>query len=227
MTIARAGSDTIDGLTSIKLNQRGEAVILETDGTATWRTMDRTVYDLDGYRAKGSTLNRWYTSPITGTATTVGTPAVNTLIAIPFVVSKVTTIDQMAINVTTLGASSTPRVGIYADNGNMYPGVLIDDAGTQSGASTGVKTYTTGLPVTLDPGLYWLAYVTNATAPAVRSFAVASMVPILGLGSGLGTAPGLGWTVAFTFGALPTPFTAGGTVLSAVPIPAIFVRTST
>ena len=225
VTIDGNGSETIDGMLSITLAQRGEAVFLQSDGT-NWRIIGRRDYDLSAYKTRGSTLDQWYSSPNTGTALTTGAPAANRLIAIPLVVSKVMTIDQMAINVTTLGASSTPRIGIYADNGNNYPGVLIADAGTQSGGSTGVKTYTTNLPITLDPGLYWLAYVTNATAPTIRSFAVASMHPILGYASTLPTNAQFGWTVAFTFGALPNPFTASASALTAVPIPAIFVRAS-
>lgn len=225
VTIDANASETIDGMLNIQLAQRGEAVVLQSDGT-NWRILARRDYDLSAYRAKGSTLNQWFTSPTTGTALTTGAPAANTLYAIPFIVSKVMTIDTLAINVTTLGSGSTPRVGIYADNGNSYPGALVADAGTQSGATTGVKSYTTNLPVTLDPGLYWLAYVTNATAPTIRTFAVASMNPVLGFPSTLGTAANLGWSVAFTFGALPSTFTAGGAGITAVPIPAVFVRTS-
>ena len=225
VTIDGNGAETIDGLANVQLAQRGESIILQSDG-ANWRILARRDYDASAYRAKGSTLNQWFTSPVTGTALTTGAPAANTLYAIPFIVSKVMTIDQMAINVTTLGSGSTPRVGIYADNGNSYPGALVVDAGTQSGGATGVKTYTTGLPVTLDPGLYWLAYVTNATAPTIRTFAVASLNPVLGYSSALGTAPNLGWSVAFTFAALPSTFTAGGTPVTAVPIPTVFVRTS-
>ncbi|MEA2701756.1 MAG: hypothetical protein QOE22_465 [Candidatus Parcubacteria bacterium] len=225
VTIDPNASETIDGLLTIQLAQRGESVTLQSDGT-NWRTLQRRDFDISAYRTKGSTLNQWYTAEVTGTALTTGAPAANTLFAIPFVISKITTIDQMAINVTTLGTGSTPRIGIYADNGNLYPGALVVDAGTQSGATTGVKTYTTGLPVTLDPGMYWLAYVTNATAPTIRTFAVASLVPILGYPSALGTAPNLGWSVAFTFGALPSTFTGGAAGVTAVPIPSVFVRTS-
>lgn len=225
VTIDGNASETIDGLLNVQLAQRGESITIQSDGT-NWRILQRRDYDLSAYRAKGATLNQWYSSPISSTALTVGTPLANTLYAIPFIVSKSTTIDAMAINVTTLGSGSTPRVGIYADNGNDYPGALVVDAGTQSGATTGVKTYSTGLPVTLDPGLYWLAYVTNATAPAIRTFAVTGMNPVLGLSSALGTAPNLGWSVAFTFGALPSTFTAGGAAFIAAPIPAVFVRTS-
>ncbi|MCX6799800.1 MAG: hypothetical protein NT091_01495, partial [Candidatus Falkowbacteria bacterium] len=166
VTIATQSSQTIDSVSQATLKQRGESINLQSNGT-NWIVLARQTYNISGFRTKGSTLNQWYTSPNTGTYFTTGSPAINTINVTPFIVSKTTTIDQMAINVTTLGAGSTPRVGIYADDGNNYPGSLVVDAGTQSGASTGVKTYTTNLPVTLEPGLYWLAYIVNGTAPAI------------------------------------------------------------
>lgn len=229
VTIDANGSETIDGLLSITLANRGETVTLQSDGT-NWRVISRRAYDVSGYRTKGSTLNQWYTSPNTGTALTTGAGTVNVLRAIPFVVSKIMTIDQMAINVTTVGAGGTgnARIGIYADNGNSYPGALVVDAGAAVTTSTGVKTFTTGMPVTIDPGLYWLAYVHDnaTTAPTVRALAVASLNPVLGYASTLPTNAQFGWSVAFTYAALPATFTAGGAAITAVPIWAVFVRTS-
>jgi hypothetical protein len=229
VTIDGNGSETIDGLVNITLANRGEATILQSDG-ANWRVLSRRAYDVSGYRSKGSTLNQWYTSPNTGTALTTGAGTVNVLRTIPFIVSKVMTIDQMEINVTTAGAGGTgnARVGIYADNGNNYPGALVVDAGAASTTSTGVKAFTAGMPVTLDPGLYWLAYVHDnaTTAPTVRAFAVASLNPVLGYASTLPTNAQFGWSVSFTYAALPGTFTAGGSAITAVPIWAVFVRTS-
>lgn len=227
VTIARAGTDTIDGSTSVILAQRGESIMLETDGTATWQVLNRPNYDISTFRSKGVTLNQWYTSPNTGTALGTGAPTANVLRAIPFIVTKVTTIDQMAINVTTLLAGLA-RIGIYADNGNNYPGALIVEATSVTQIDTGtagVKIATGGLPVTLQPGLYWLAIVANA-ASTIRAHVVASMLPVLGYASTLPTTASLGWSVALTYAALPTTFTAGGAPIIAIPIPAVFVRTS-
>lgn len=230
VTIDANASETIDGLLTITLANRGETVTLQSDGT-NWRVISRRAYDVSGYRTKGSTLNQWYSSPNSGTALTTGAGTVNVLRAIPFVVSKTMTIDQMAINVTTVGAggAGTARVGIYADDGNSYPGALVVDAGTAVTTATGVKTFTTGLPVTIDPGLYWLAYVhgNSTTAPTMRAFAVASLTPVLGYASTLPANAQFGWSVAFTYAALPATFTAGGAAITAVPIWAVFVRTST
>lgn len=229
VTIDANGSETIDGLLTISLANRGEAIIIQSDGS-NWRILSRRSYDVSGYRVKGSTLNQWYTSPNTGTALTTGAGTVNVLRAIPFIVSKSMTIDQMAINVTTAGAGGTgnARVGIYDDNGNGYPGSRVVDAGTAVTTSTGVKTFTTGLPVTLEPGLYWLVYVHDnaTTAPTMRAFAVGSLTPVLGYASTLPTNAQFGWSVAFTYAALPATFTAGGAPITAVPIWAVYVRSS-
>lgn len=216
---------------SFKIDSGSRVTVIDNSGltTAISNAGMMTTLDAGGdvhhYRARGATLNRWYSSAVTGVAATTIAPSVNTLRATPFVVSKVTTIEQMALNVTAAGASSNIRVGIYADNGNMYPGALVVDAGSVATATTGVKTYTTGLPVVLSPGLYWLACVGNGTAPTIRAIAATGILPVLGLDSGLGTAWGTGWSVAFTFAALPANFTSGGAIQSGGQ-PGIFFRAS-
>jgi hypothetical protein len=227
--ISGSSGQTIDGLAAISLAQRGESVTIIADGT-NWRILQRRDYDINAYRAKGSTLNQWFTSPATGTALTTGAPTLGVLRAIPFIASKTTTLDQMAINVTVAGSATncTADVGIYSDNGNSYPGARVVDAGSAVVSVAGVKTFTTGMPVTLDPGLYWLVYEHNCatTAPTIRSFAVASLIPVLGYASSLPTNQQFGWSVAFTYAALPASYPAGGAPITAVPIPAVFVRTS-
>ena len=165
---------------------------------------------------------------INGTALTTAAIAAATLYAMPFASPGGGTIDQMMINVTSAGAGSSVRVGLYksiAKGTNLYPGALVTDAGVVTTASTGVKTYTTGFPIILDPGeLYWFACVCNTTAPVIRGLAVAGCYPIFGIGAAMSTAPGLGVSVAYTFGTLPTTFKPGGTLITAAPLPAIACR---
>lgn len=195
--------------------------ILKSNGTS-W-VSSAPSYDISAFKRYGTTApERWYTAPNTGTALTTGAPTANTLRAIPLIVPDTMTFDAIAINVTTL-LSGNARLGIYADNGNLYPGSLVLDAGTVSTTTTGVKSIT--INQTLNPGLYWLVLVSSA-APTIRCFAVASMIPIMGFDNTLGTAPGLFYTVAFTYAALPGTYPASATVGTAVPIPAIFVRRS-
>ena len=185
-------------------------------------------YVRQNFRAKGATLNRYYSNEVLdNTAPITATVVAATMYALPLLISKTTTIDSVQINVTTLGAASSVNVGVYADNGNMYPGALIQDFGNQATATTGIKTFVTGVPITLLPGLYWLVFLCSATAPIVTGWTALSLPPILGISSALtGVALGLGWSVAQAAGPLPSTFTAGGAVVVAVPLPAVFWRTS-
>lgn len=227
VTVTTTSSQTIDGKASVTLNDRDAVLDLYSDG-ANWRVADlRLDLSYANYRAKGATLNRWYSNELLqNTAAIAAVVVAGTMYAMPFIVTKTTTIDSVAINVTTGGAGSSANVGIYADNGNMYPGALIQDFGSKATTATGVVTFTTGLPLSLLPGLYWLAFLCSATAPAVSGWAVAQCPPMLGSTSVLTVAYGVGWSVAQAAGALPSPFTAGGAVIIAAPIPAVFWRTS-
>ena len=133
-------------------------------------------------------------------------------------------LDQMAINVTNTGAGSAPRIGIYDDDGNNYPSTLLADCGTADGGTAGVKVYTTDLPLVVNPGLYWLVYLTNGSIPAIRCFG--TTLPVLGYDSTLSGSNGVGRKVSQAYGALPSTFTAGGSMLVTTPYPAIYVRFS-
>jgi hypothetical protein len=184
---------------------------------------------IDDYRITGSTLNRWYTAPIINASLTTVNPGGPTVItAIPFIVSKAITIDQMAIEVTTLGTTSNSRVGIYTDDGNGYPATRLVDAGEIATTTTGVKTFTTGLPLTLSTaGLYWLAHANNGTGQNNRAVSSANLINVMGFLNSIGTANGgNGWQANFTYGALPTPFPTAGAAVLITAVTAIFVRLS-
>lgn len=168
---------------------------------------------------------RYYSSPCNATALTTAALTANVLYAMPLVLERRTTLNAIQINVTTSRASSNIRVGIYSDNGNLNPANLIIDVGSQASTTTGIKTYTTGIPITLDAGVYWLVCVSNSN-PAIRGFAVAGLIPMLGLDAALGTAHGLGYSINFTFAPLPSTFpVVVTTILTAAPLPYIGVRT--
>jgi hypothetical protein len=171
----------------------------------------------------GTTENRWYGAGVANaTPKTTGAPTANRLRALPLVPDRDCTLEGIACNVTTL-LSGNIRLGVYEDNGNLYPGALLYGSGTVSSNSTGVKSFT-GLSVDLKGGeLYWAAYASSAAA-TIRALAVAGCWAILGTDSALGVAPGVGWDAAFTFAALPNPYPSGASVITAVPIPAVFIR---
>jgi hypothetical protein len=234
VTIATTSNQNIDGLSSWILFNRSQELTVVSDG-ANWKVMNTSVYDVNGYLAMGTTLNQWYTSPVTGTALgTAVLTATSSMRLTPYVVEKVTTIDGMAIAVTATAAGSSVRMGIYRDNGNTYPGKLVTDVGTVTADATGTRsiclsgcttTPTAGtLPITLQPGLYWLAEHHSAHAITIRGFAVASMNPVMGYASANSTAPNLQYILTQAQAALPTGFPGGATLVTAAPLPAVFVR---
>ncbi len=138
----------------------------------------------------------------------------NNLRAFPFFVSESITLDRIGVVVSSNAATAKARIGIYTSTSstNLYPNALLVDSGELDVATTGLKSAT--ISQALTPGtLYWLACVTGTVAPNLRSLGTAQAIPSLGFDN-VFVGPGAGWIVAFTYGALPDPFTAGGSVLS-------------
>lgn len=214
-----------------------------SEGDLYYRTDDKLWYQFNGtmwnplsvrglmfYRRRGTAAPEcWYTSAITAVAATTFTTADNRLYAIPFIVPRRIRLDRIAIVVTTASTNAVPgRLGIYRDDGNLYPANLVLDAGdTGNWNSTGSKIIT--IDVTLPPGLYWLVVGTQAmgsTKAVLRAIALGSFPPILGVSSGLGTAWNTNYSVAWTYGSLPSTFPSGASVVTSAP-PAIYVRLAT
>jgi hypothetical protein len=141
----------------------------------------------------------------------------------PFICPKAITLDRIGVYVSTL-STLTARLGIYADDGNCYPGALLLDAGTIDVTSTGAKKLTINQALAANT-LYWFVVVAGAT-PAIYCIPVAAVISILGVSSALGTAQSAGLYAALTYGALPATFPSSPTMITAAPIPAIFVRLS-
>jgi len=178
-----------------------------------------------GFPAAGR--NIWVCSPVTGTPLTTGIPALGTLQATPLIISRACTIDRIAVNVTTLVAGGKITIGLYTNTANdMYPDARLA-YGEVLTDTAGVKEVVVSL--NLEPGLYWLVYVGNtATTLIVRSYAVASMIPVLWFGSTLPVTPQLGWSHARAYDStLPVAFpTASPALIVAVPIATVFARMS-
>lgn len=99
--------------------------------------------------------SRWYDPTMgarvfsSGTAITVN----GFLIALPIHFSNSVSLDAIGAEVTTAGAGSTTRFGMYNDNSGI-PGDLVFDAGTVSTASTGGVSI--AISQTLSAGMYWI-----------------------------------------------------------------------
>lgn len=228
VTIVGTAAQTIDGKATYYLTGRDEVIEMTSDG-ANWKISGtKENVTEDSFRARGAVLNRNYSYPLTAnTATITATVVAATAYAFPIVIPRTVTIDLVQINVVAIGAGSSVYGAIYFDNGNLYPGKLcVDFGGVATAVGTGAKTLPNGCPFTLTPGLYWLVFDCSATAPTVSGFAAAQIYPMLGISTTFTAAQGIGWTVALAAGAFPDPFTAGGTVIIAVPCPAIWLRVS-
>jgi hypothetical protein len=144
----------------------------------------------------------------------------------PFPVPRGITIDRMGVYVSTLSTGKA-RLGIYADAGGdslCYPGSRVIDAGEIDVTVTGAKTLTISQALSQN-SLYWLVILCQAT-PAIYCIPVAGVIAVLGHSNALGTAQNAGLYAAQAYGALPATFPTTPTLITAAPIPAIFVRLS-
>ena len=187
-------------------------------GDSTWAPIPsssiQTIYS--GFPPKPPGYND-YVVPyaVAGTGPTTLTLTASRTYWIPISVNVPTRITQVAINVTTASAG-THYVGIYDANAQYQPYQRIIQWSFDT-SSTGVKTSTTGLPLTLQPGVYWIAWAAGSGA-TVRAIALAASRS-LAL-PGLGTANLNYW---YTSGStLPDPApTSGYTGVTGGAVPAV------
>ena len=143
-------------------------------------------------------------------------PAVNEFRLSPVFITSTVLLDRIAGKVTTGAASSTVRLGIYADSGAGVPGSLILDAGTIDGNSVSTQAIT--ISQVLAPGLYWIGGVSQGGTPTVQ---VTSGNSMLGMPHSFGatydpTISVNGYNMTGVSGALPATYTVAA-VIGTVP----------
>jgi hypothetical protein len=149
-------------------------------GDQTWKSGTST-RDTYYYRLPGSL--RYHTSAATAGALTTLSLAANYLYAVPFIVTKNCTVDQLGVYVTVAGAG-LGRLGIYLQDtatSSFLPDGLVVDGGEINVSTTGYKSVSISTSLTANY-LYWLVYTCNI-AHTIRAIAVASANTILGMGS--------------------------------------------
>lgn len=99
-----------------------------------------------------------YNNALSNTAQATGV-----LHATPFFVPFTRAFDRILINVATAGVGPV-RLGIYGDTGSAYPGGLVLSAGTVDSAVLGEQLII--ISQSLNPGMYWLAALTETTTNA-------------------------------------------------------------
>lgn len=145
------------------------------------------------------------------------------LYSTPFIAGKSTSFDRIAIYSNGV-ASSSVRLGIYADN-HGKPGNLILDAGLVDCSSTGEKLIT--INETLS-GLAWVCAVTNnsASVRGISNATTAYFSPIIGDSDlGVTTRGGVGYSQSAITGVLPSTWGSTYTVIKGnIACPFIFLR---
>lgn len=149
------------------IDQTGKIWICTVAGTpGTWVSASGS--SVPGRRYK---TGRWYGMDQGGSDGAGAALVLNELLATRLTVYEAKSFDRVGIEVTTLGASSVVRTGIYQDDGDGYPGALLVDWGASPGtfdaSTTGQKTIT--IAQALPAGIYWLAMVAQVAACSVRT----------------------------------------------------------
>jgi hypothetical protein len=158
---------------------------------------------------------------VSSRASSISTLAVaqNKLYLMPIWVTEVRTFSLISLGmVSTLGAGSTVRLGVYGcDRYTGHPTTLIMDCGTVSTATTGTKY----LPcaVTLNPGMYYVACVFTGL-PTVH----ATLAEGLGVLMSNGVSDVGGLSRSFTFGAFPADETSQTYTTETTFTPAVGIR---
>jgi len=179
---------------------------------------DKTRFDaLDFLRYRRTGL---YHAGITAAAMAPLATAANNIDLLPFYVPVAQSFDRIAVNVTT-AATGNARLGVYADSGAVYPGVLLLDAGVVTTGTLGIRWL--GVSLALMPGLYWLARLQDAT-PSLQGLGNTGM---LALGSeDLGAAWITGYRLGMVYAdGLPATFPPGAPFITG-PRPAVLLRRS-
>ena len=147
-------------------------------------------------------------------ATTMGLTA-ETIYGIPFEIMGRTSIDRIAVEVTTLDVGSLIRLGLYREHASNQgkPGAQLEDLGTVSGTTTGIKPLVVTPDRWLAPGRYYVALVADSAVLNFRATAQGSRADLGWPGAAADFAAGTAtshWRGAnggqATSAALPDPF---------------------
>jgi hypothetical protein len=164
IVITRAGSDTINGATSIAIAAPYGRITLYSDGVDGW-SVDQPV---PAGRAKYSGGTYYIVPGIDLTAIAAVAMVAGNMYYGPWFVESPITIDQIACEITSAAAAGKLlRIGLYRANVDWQPTDLLIDSGNIAADSPGVKTYAVSL--VLPPGRYLGAMVSDG-APTIRWF---------------------------------------------------------
>lgn len=199
-TMVASGAGHAQGVVPDTPAIAGTAKFLRED--ATWQTPV-----VARARARSGSTN-WYTIPgFSYHSISTTTLGVNGQRYEPVVVHTPIVLDQLVLEVTTLGAGLA-RLGIFNANENWQPTTVVVDGGTVDVSSTGFKT--ASINTTLQPGNYLFSVNVNVSTGARI---LLGNVPNQDIGPTAGLPVLPQWIVTTTFGAFadnPTGWTGLG-----------------
>lgn len=206
----------------------GEPYLITDEGriaigrsTSTYETFAKETERLRQFPPAPSDISAAVNSTSVGTAT----QAASTLRAFPWEIREAVSLSIARVDVSTAVAGSTMRTAFYLSNSSHYPTTIV--AGSEvtfDTGTTGLKAITYPSAILMPPGLYFV--VSNASAaPVVRGFAGSAISSILGLNPAGGTAMTYTcWSIASTYGALPSTFPGGAAKAGNISLPAFIYR---
>lgn len=162
-----------------------------------------------------------YSNYLAGTATTNNSQATGLVRYAPVLIGQWFTSVTIHFNIGTLAAGSgTTAIGLYS-NANGQPNKRLVQAtglisGNQGGGATGANNSgSLNLPSPQPPGLYWVALVTQTTAPSLQTFAPAAGANLIGAKHVMGITD----ITTANFNALMLGWTESGTTLPSTATP--------
>lgn len=149
--------------------------------------------------------------------------------AMPFIVPVSQSFDALLIYVSTAQTNGVARVGIYTDDGDVYPEDLVVESGVIDCTAIGYKSE--AIAETLDPGLYWLVINSDGDANiGVRALDYNITTPlghfaVLGQPNNNFSSPCYThYYVNQAYGNLPDPFPGGATLVDNQNLPMIMCQ---
>lgn len=135
----------------------------------------------------------------------------NNFFIVPFELDTEMEITRCGIEVTTAGAASKTRVGVYACMPNGTPGNILLETGDINSSTTGVKDVVFSSSRRLPAGWYYVGILSNVAGVAVRAYQASRLFPSpLGLNSSLVPIACRNGTVTSGWSSMPTTFAMAG-----------------
>lgn len=151
-------------------------------------------------------VNRYLYSPVVTGPNLGGAAALtaNTLYAVPYPIIRAGTPDQIAIDIQAADAvNPNLRIGLFNDDGTVYPGARLSNGGVVSVATTGTKTVAYTTPFAKK--LIWIVFIADGT-PSI--YYASAQLPLLGSASNVRSTDCVLYK-AGAYGDLPDPFPSG------------------